>query len=104
MQEKRERGGRGRGRGREDATCKHSQIIPMQRTLSDMLELGAFSCTDDVIVQYAAVNKYGRSNGWSPPTEIDVYGGKRERTRVEWREGERESGWGRGGGDRVSER
>ena len=49
----------------------------MQHTLDDLLNLGAFSCTQDVLVQYAAVNKYGRSSRWSATTEIDVYGGER---------------------------
>ena len=74
----------------------------MQHTLSDKLELGAFSCTDDVIVQYAAVNKYGRSNSWSPPAEIDVYGGKREREGGRWREEREREREGRE--DRVSRR
>ena len=60
-----------------------------QHSLDDMLNLGAFSCSDDVLVQYKAVNKYGVSRKWSPATEIDVYGGK-EGKRERERERERE--------------
>ena len=61
-----------------------------QHSLDDVVNLGAFSCLEDVLVQYAAVNKYGRSSRWSPSAEIDVYGGKREKRRERERERERE--------------
>ena len=68
----------------------------IQHTLDEELNLGAFSCKDDVLVQYAAVNKYGRSTKWSPAAEIDVYGGKggnerRERGEMGEKERERET-------------
>ena len=68
----------------------HTYNANIQHSLDDVVNLGAFSCLEDVLVQYAAVNKYGRSSRWSPSAEIDVYGGKGGR--------EREDGRGREGG------
>lgn len=49
-------------------------LLYAQRNLDEVLDLEAFACEDDVIVQYAAVNKHGMS-GWSRNTFINVYGG-----------------------------
>lgn len=58
----------------------HSQCDTKTRTqksLEELLDLSSLACKDDVLVQYAAVNKYGRSD-WSVITRIDVYGGKKK--------------------------
>ena len=50
-----------------------SSLAHLQHSFEDVLNLGALAC-EEVIIQFAAVNKHGLSS-YSPSTSLFVYGG-----------------------------
>ena len=51
----------------------------LQHSFEDMLSLEAFACEEGVLIQFAPVNKYGRSKPYSPSDILNVYGGKKHK-------------------------